>query len=213
MRDAPMVQGLAALAASLGLAGLVDCGGPEIRGDSPVGAGELEVGTRPAAERIGSVDGQLLALRIHERVNDIRRRNGLRALAWNGALVAIAAGHSQDMKERKYFAHVSPTGEDFSRRYQRGGFTCRVPVAPGKYLTGGENLAQVHQVVRWIVWGDGRREPGQVRSLDELAEATVTGWWNSPPHKENLLRAEWQSEAIGIAVAADGTVWVTQNFC
>lgn len=202
-----------ALGAFLAMASLPYCAAPEVADQTPTEPRELEAGETSAARRIGDIDGQLLAQRVHERVNDVRRRNGLKALAWNGALVAIAVGHSQDMQTRKYFAHVSPSGEDFSRRYQRGGFNCRVPMSPGKFLTGGENLAQVHQVLQWLVWGDGRREPGQVRSLDQLADATVTGWWNSPPHKENLLRAEWLTEAIGVAVAADGTIWVTQNFC
>lgn len=192
---------------------LTACGAVDVPPERPAAHALAGQRHRAGNGRIGDVDAHALAKRIHERVNEVRLRNGLKGLAWNGPLVPIAQGHSRDMQARRYFAHVSPTGEDFSRRYQRGGFTCRVPVAPGKFLTGGENLAQVHQVAQWRVWEDGRREPDQVRSLEDLAEATVTGWWNSPPHKQNLLRTEWLSEAIGVVVAADGTVWVTQNFC
>ena len=167
-------------------------------------------GSKP---RIGAIDPAVLAQLIHQKVNAVRRANGLAPLGWNGALVAIATGHSRDMQQRGYFAHVSPSGEDFASRYRRGGYECRVPAGPGRFLLGGENLAQVQQVAQWLVWEDGRKEPDQIRSAEELAEVTVTGWWNSPPHKQNLLRPEWLSQAIGVVVTADGGVWVTQNFC
>lgn len=177
-----------------------------------VGAGRQP--QAPAEQpRIGEIDPGQLAQRIHARVNAVRRANGLGELAWHGPLVAVATAHSRDMQQRGYFAHVSPSGEDFASRYQRGGVVCRVPAGPGRFLVGGENLAQVQQVAQWLVWSDGRKQPDHVRGLDELAEVTVTGWWNSPPHKQNLLRPQWQSQAIGVVIAADGAVWVTQNFC
>lgn len=191
------------------------CSGAELPAERA--AAESQAGTAQSgagrAAAIGKIDAAALAQRIHDRVNGVRVKNGLKPLAWNDRLVAVAELHSRDMQARKYFAHVSPAGEDFSRRYRRGGFSCRVPAGPQRFLTGGENLALVHQVDEWRVWDDGRREPARVNSLDEIAEQTVTGWWNSAPHRENLLRPEWASEAIGLAVAADGTVWVTQNFC
>ncbi len=197
------------------LAALVSCGAAQVDGGSTpqAVAPAAQIQGQAAGPRIGQIDPAQLARRIHERVNAVRKANGLGELAWNGGLVAIATGHSRDMQQRGYFAHVSPSGEDFAGRYRRGGLECRVPAGPGRLLLGGENLAQVQQVTEWQVWSDGRKEPGPIRSLDELAEATVTGWWNSPPHKQNLLRPEWQSEAIGVVVGAYGTVWVTQNFC
>lgn len=204
------------LGAMAGLvAALLGCGAAQVDAErAPRAIGQpAEIQGQVAGPRIGQIDPAQLARRIHERVNAVRRANGLGELAWNGGLVAIASGHSRDMQQRGYFAHVSPSGEDFAGRYRRGGFECRVPAGPGRFLLGGENLAQVQQVTEWQVWSDGRKEPGHIRSLDELAEATVTGWWNSPPHKQNLLRPEWQSQAIGVVVGADGAVWVTQNFC
>lgn len=206
---------LGALALTMLLCCLASCGGPELPNERP-GAQATQRGSGAGigpAVVVGKLDAHALGLRIHERVNEVRARNGLKPLAWNGPLVAIAQGHSRDMQARSYFAHVSPSGEDFSQRYQRGGFVCRVPAGANRFLTGGENLAMVHQVGQWQVWEDGRREPDQIHSLEQLAEQTVTGWWNSPPHRQNLLRPEWQTEAIGVIVGADGTVWVTQNFC
>ncbi len=212
MHSSSVSLAIAGLATSSWLAA---CASAPLAGEPPSQLSGDGVAGRPreAPPQLGRVDAQTLAQRVHERVNDVRLRHGLKRLAWNEALVAIAAGHSRDMQSRNYFAHVSPSGEDFQQRYLRGGFACRVPLAPGQFLVGGENLAQVQQVTQWLVWADGRREADRILTLDQLAEATVTGWWNSPPHKQNMLRAEWQTEAIGVVVAADGTVWVTQNFC
>lgn len=194
---------------------LVGCGTAQGRETPLTQAHDQAVQTpgQGAKPRIGAIDPAVLAQLIHQKVNAVRRANGLAPLGWNGALVAIATGHSRDMQQRGYFAHVSPSGEDFASRFRRGGYECRVPAGPGRFLLGGENLAQVQQVAQWLVWEDGRKEPDQIRSAEELAEVTVTGWWNSPPHKQNLLRPEWLSQAIGVVVTADGGVWVTQNFC
>lgn len=194
---------------------LVGCGTAQGRETPLTQAHDHAVQTpgQGAKPRIGAIDPAVLAQLIHQKVNAVRRANGLAPLGWNGALVAIATGHSRDMQQRGYFAHVGPSGEDFASRYRRGGYECRVPAGPGRFLLGGENLAQVQQVAQWLVWEDGRKEPDRIRSAEELAEVTVTGWWNSPPHKQNLLRPEWLSQAIGVVVTADGSVWVTQNFC
>lgn len=211
MRNSSITLGVLALLA----AALASCGSTQVHSTPPRQAHGQAVQTpgQGPKPRIGAIDPAVLAQLIHQKVNAVRRANGLAELGWNGALVAIATGHSRDMQQRGYFAHVSPSGEDFASRYRRGGYECRVPAGPGRFLLGGENLAQVQQVAQWLVWEDGRKEPEQIRSAEELAEVTVTGWWNSPPHKQNLLRPEWLSQAIGVVVTADGGVWVTQNFC
>jgi len=47
---------------------------------------------------------------------------------------------------------------------------------------------------------------------EDIAQQTVDGWMNSPGHRENIL-SEFHSEGIGVAVAADDKVYITQNFC
>jgi len=45
-----------------------------------------------------------------------------------------------------------------------------------------------------------------------LAEQTVQGWMNSPGHRANILSG-FHSEGIGVAIATDDKVYITQNFC
>lgn len=49
-------------------------------------------------------------------------------------------------------------------------------------------------------------------SLEDIAKTTVEGWMKSPGHRENLLGYH-TSEGIGVAIANDDKVYITQNFC
>ena len=40
----------------------------------------------------------------------------------------------------------------------------------------------------------------------------VENWMLSPGHRANILNPEFQESAIGVFVAADGTVYLTQEF-
>ncbi len=150
---------------------------------------------------------------VHQEVNRVRAEHRLRPLAWDGRLGGVATNHSRDMLRRGYFAHNSPTGEDFSARYERGGYTCQVPLSSRSFLTGGENLALTHHNARIIVYADGRKVPAGFRTPAQVAQRVVDGWLHSPGHRANLLKPQWRQEGIGVAIGADGRIWVTQNFC
>ena len=167
----------------------------------------------PHLDPMATPDTADLAARIHREVNRARRRHGLSTLLWNAAPAAIALGHSRDMAARGYFAHDTPEGDGFGRRYARAGFQCRVPLDERTLLTGAENLALVWRWEGVRRWSDGREEKLGARGPDALAARTVQGWLDSPLHRANLLRPEWLTEGIGVVVTADGRVIVTQNFC
>lgn len=42
--------------------------------------------------------------------------------------------------------------------------------------------------------------------------SVVTGWYNSPGHRENLMDPDFQYMGIGCAVAKDGSLWWSQHF-
>jgi hypothetical protein len=50
-------------------------------------------------------------------------------------------------------------------------------------------------------------------TLEEIAESTVEGWMNSPGHRKNILIPVWQREGIGVSIAPDDKVYITENFC
>jgi hypothetical protein len=107
--------------------------------------------------------------------NQVRIEQGLPPLEYDPTLAAIAETHCLDMIERNYFGHQSPEGwleRHRVARWHRGfiGVT-------------GENI-----------WGmDGRERPAS-----ELAELMVDNWMESPKHKENILRPNYNRMGVGL---------------
>ncbi len=150
---------------------------------------------------------------VHDGINNERIKAGLPALSWEDALSRIARYHSEDMAARNYFNHVSPEGETFSDRYEMFGYTCSRQVGMTVYM-GGENLL-MNNVADTYTYDE---ETGQVLTynfltIEQLAANAVSGWMNSPEHRENILFPHFQKEGIGIYVTDDGKVFMTENFC
>lgn len=82
--------------------------------------------------------------RVVELVNQIRVENGLSKLTLNTELSAVARLKSQDMKDKKYFSHTSPTyGSPFDMMKQFG----------ISYRTAGENIAYGYSTPESVVDG------------------------------------------------------------
>jgi uncharacterized protein YkwD len=106
-------------------------------------------------------------------INEQRAAYGVGHVQPNADLRDAALSHSNEMVSEGYFEHTSPAGVTFVERIQATGYTRRV-----RSWVVGENL----------VWGTGPLSTPQ---------SLVTSWMNSPPHRENLLRARFNE--IGIA--------------
>lgn len=145
---------------------------------------------------------------IHDLVNAERTKHGLSPLKFNLKLVEIARGYSQQMAEENFYAHDDPQGRDFVDRYEAAGFTCGIKHDNYIY-DGGENLYLMH-VGKWL---SPLGSVLEYYTQEEMAHEVVEGWMNSPGHKHNILTEFWQSEGIGVAVAKDGKIYVTENFC
>lgn len=176
----------------------------------------LLLGLAPArgAER-PDIDPPQLAARIHELANLERQAHGLQPLAWNDALAEIAAEHSADMRARSYLSHVNPEGETPTDRGNRAGYRCRTRF-DGFYEEGlAENLCRnsLFHATRYTYVGDREIRERLWNSLEQLAESTVRSWMEHDGHRENILNPRHGSEGIGIAIAEDGKVYVTQLFC
>lgn len=147
---------------------------------------------------------------IHRAVNNVREIRGLCSLDEDIDLRQIALDHSRDMADRNFVAHSTPTGTSMSERYDIYDYECRAPLdSPGRFATGGENIALVHLGV------PSKRSDGKAVTYEtdeELAHGTVSGWMNSPGHRENLLKSYWNREGIGVVIE-NHRVYVTQNFC
>lgn len=154
-----------------------------------------------------------LEKQIHALINKERQKSGLPLLAWDNALADIAGKYSRDMAKRNFFAHYSPEGHDFSKRYQQAGYQCAVRTGRTIHM-GAENIALNHLYDKVMIIG--RYKYYDWNSQDKLAETTVQGWMKSPGHRENILTPYFKSEGIGIFINTsdtDGRVYITQNFC
>ena len=143
-------------------------------------------------------------------INKERQAKGYAALSFNTTLSGIARRHSRDMAARSYFSHRSPEGTGFSERYRQAGYSCSVPADETIY-TGAENIFQNNLYDRVITVG--RETRYDWNSAGKIAKSTVQGWMNSPGHRKNILTPFWRSEGIGIAIAPDDKVYITENFC
>jgi len=148
---------------------------------------------------------------IHDLINKERQKHGLSPLVLNDTLSVIAKKHSQDMANRNYFSHSTPEGHDFSYRYGQAGYSCAIHGQGNIYYIGAENIFQNNLYDR-VVFVDGVAHYDW-NSAKKIAETTVQGWMTSKGHRTNILTPYWRNEGIGVAIAPDGKVYITQNFC
>lgn len=60
--------------------------------------------------RITTNKAETFAREVFDLTNQERRNAGLAPFAWSDDLAAVAAAHSQDMYERRFFSHTNPDG-------------------------------------------------------------------------------------------------------
>ncbi len=150
--------------------------------------------------------------KIHELVNQERVQRGLRPLAYNARLAAVARGHSDNMAEQGFFNHVNKRGEDPTARAVRAGYPVNNP-ATGAYGIG-ENIFQgyTHRGASMYIEDGVRRVIYSWMTPEEAARDAVEGWMNSPGHRRNMLSPDYVKEGVGVAIdTASEKIYVTQN--
>jgi len=134
-----------------------------------------------------------LEIRLGRLVEDTRRKLDPKAkpLQLDADLVKIARARATDMAQKNYLAHEAPNGQtsatllmEADERYQ--GLL-------------GENLAAQHYVVQSGV------DPAI------FAQRFLDTWLNSPPHRDNMIFADYDRTGVGAAVNGD-TVYVALLF-
>lgn len=126
-----------------------------------------------------------MELDLFSQLNAIRVKEGLHELVWNDDVAAVARLHSTNMAEQNFFSHRGSDGSMVDDRADKVGL--------GKWRLIGENIAYV-------------------RGFDDPGPVAVEKWLESTSHRENLLRPNWEFSAVGVAITADGVVYITQVF-
>ena len=122
---------------------------------------------------------------VFAMINAEREKKGLSQLEWSENLAAVARIHSEDMAHKKFFSHRGSDGSLVDERADRFGL--------GAWRSIGENIAYM-------------------RGYDDPAELAVQKWLESAAHRNNLLGPNWKESAVGVAVTADGTYYLTEVF-
>jgi uncharacterized protein YkwD len=138
----------------------------------------------PSAEQVAGVSSE--EARILELVNRARARASLPALKLSARLAVAARGHSYDMALRHYFSHHSADGVSPEQRLHGSGID---------YTEMGENIYTEDFPDR-----------------ERIAQRAIEGWMGSPGHRKNLLSPNFNQTGVGIARAADGSTYITQDF-
>jgi len=146
-----------------------------------------------------------VAVGIYREVNRRRGNNSLTPLRSDGDLSRVAMNHSRNMSESGYVGHTDPSGEGVERyRYE-----CRQISGFGNFSYS-ENLAKSWYGRRGV-FPDGHTE--MVDAEDEVVRNVVGSWMDSEAHRTRLLRSEWGSTGVGVALNDSGAVYVAQVFC
>jgi uncharacterized protein YkwD len=144
-----------------------------------------------------------LERQIHQSVNLQRSANDRQPLEWDDTLVNLARAHSDDMAKRGYFKHVNPEGETPMKRLEQAGYNkCRLV---------GENIYQNNLYSRAIT--EKKRTTYDWNSMEAITSTTLKGWMDSDSHRENILQNDYTREGVGVAIASDDKVYITQVFC
>lgn len=116
-----------------------------------------------------------------QMINDERAKKGYRPLRIWKALTLSARKHSQNMAHKRV-------------AFGHNGFE--------------ERGNEIKKIAPWKAFGENVAYSYNVK--DHLQTA-VTGWMNSPGHRENIL-GNFEETGMGIAFSKDGSFYITQLF-
>lgn len=139
---------------------------------------------------------------VAAKVNKYRVENGLEPLEYSHALASVSRAHSRDMADQNYFEHKNPDGERAWDRWGSG--HCRDAYSENLFKSYAGTLVE------------GEEEP--LRTAEGLAQKTLEGWQNSPPHDEAMKFSDIDAVGYGVYFekldGEDGYVmYVTMNMC
>lgn len=160
---------------------------PRATRTTPKYSGSWIHGDKPPADTstlvaVRTCDGGTFALNVAEKQtfelhNETRTAHGLGALCLSPVLTKAARARSQDMLNRDYFSHYTPEGGTVIDQLERQGYYSS---DPGDYHSLGENIA---------LGGD--------LADQDTPESRFAGWMDSPGHRENILRGEFEEVGVG----------------
>lgn len=149
-------------------------------------------------------------------VNAEREKAGLPPLIGNPILAAAAESHAEDMFRRGYFSHFTPEGTSFVDRAMDAGYTDPDPrvcnCSDDFILQWNEKMRLMKEdmnAMQSVLLDECSCVPefavGENIAKGQLtAKQVMNDWMESPPHRKNILRTEFEEIGVGIY----GNLWV-----
>lgn len=125
--------------------------------------------------------------RFIDLTNRERIERGLNSLSIDPVLVEVARAHSQEMADKNYFDHVSPT--------------------PGMKTVLDRYVAEIGHQPTWVLIGENLF----YCSIVDVNRGH-TCLMNSESHRDNILNERFQRVGVGVYESSDGEFWVTEMF-
>ena len=170
------------------------------------------------------MDAAKIYTSVIRHTNEARVASGLPPLVEDIAISEIAYIHSANMAASGVLSHTF-RGQDPTDRALAAGYDCKAFRTATSYTYGlSENIYKSPRIRLWTSWTLAgvltRTEPTEfIRSSEEMADALVSGWLNSPGHRANILDPYATRIGVGIYIKREiehgyisETVWATQNF-
>ena len=171
------------------------------------------------------VEPRSLEIRVLDLINAERVKQKLKPLKIDPKLSEIARRHSGDMARRGFFDHINLDGQGPTERGLAAHYKCVRQLGPyvgldatghvfqGEYFSEGlaENIFQNNLYNRVLITGTDMKYDWN--SVEKIARTSVDGWMASPGHRQNILAGRYEKTGVGIAIAANDQVLITQLFC
>jgi len=122
---------------------------------------------------------------LFDDINAARIQAGLAPLALDARVVAVARSRSADMAANNYFSHTNPQGQTAFDLLTQAGIA---------YSWAGEHLARNNYPIA------------------EAATVAFNALMASPPHRENILGANYTAIGVGEVTDASGMAYFTMIF-
>jgi len=141
-----------------------------------------------AADPDHEIDVRDVERQITQRIDDYRGEHDLQPVETDKSLQTAAQNFAQFMAEESKYGHRA-NGQTPAQRAKSAGYD---------YCVVRENIAY-------------RTNTGDV-TADSLVDVLVTGWIDSPPHRENILGEHVSQTGVGIATTDGATFYAVQMF-
>ncbi len=154
----------------------------------------LKQNKKVQSEIIENKTGYIVELtdKLIELTNTERKKAGLKPLQKHEKAETVAKYKVLEMAELGYFDHYSPKYGDIENQFlQFGGIVMNINASMI-----GENLAMFE---------------GYDKN-DIKPEDIITAWMNSPEHKENIVKKEYNSIGIAVYYTKDKKCYAAQEF-